>query len=187
MNEQVRHRAVQALEGKPGKVAQAGADTTQRHVGHALGGKAGNEAVAQVAHAADVDVAHRVVVSTRKDGEEVEVLRGSLYGVVRALRASSRNFTSGFSPRTPGLRTQWLAVCAPSPRFCAEQCVFDTRCTASPSYGAAPRSCAQGTSWEFVRTRRLLTNGTFCPIHGRRASSTAWWPRPAAAGGAHGA
>ena len=29
-------------------------DTTQRHLGHALGGKAGNEAVAQVAHAADV-------------------------------------------------------------------------------------------------------------------------------------
>ena len=64
MNEQVRHRAVQALEGEPGKVARAGADTTQRHLGHALGGKAGNEAVAQVAHAADVDVAHRVVVST---------------------------------------------------------------------------------------------------------------------------
>ena len=55
MNEQVRHRAVQALEGEPGKVARAGADTTQRHLGHALGGKAGNEAVAQVAHAADVD------------------------------------------------------------------------------------------------------------------------------------
>ena len=81
MNEQVRHRAVQALEGEPGKVARAGADTTQRHLGHALGGKAGNEAVAQVAHAADVDVAHRVVVSTREDGEEVEVLRGSLHGV----------------------------------------------------------------------------------------------------------
>ena len=57
MNEQVRHRAVQALEGEPGKVARAGADTTQRHLGHALGGKAGNEAVAQVARAADVDVA----------------------------------------------------------------------------------------------------------------------------------
>ena len=63
MNEQVRHRAVQALEGEPGKVARAGADTTQRHLGHALGGKAGNEAVAQVAHAVDVDVAHRVVVT----------------------------------------------------------------------------------------------------------------------------
>ena len=88
MNEQVRHRAVQALEGEPGKVARAGADTTQRHLGHALGGKAGNEAVAQVAHAADVDVAHRVVVSTRKDGEEVEVLRGSLHGVVRVLQAA---------------------------------------------------------------------------------------------------
>ena len=58
MNEQVRHRAVQALEGEPGKVARAGAE-------------AGNEAVAQVAHAADVDVAHRVVVGARKDGEEV--------------------------------------------------------------------------------------------------------------------
>ena len=69
MNEQVRHCAVQALEGEPGKVARAGADTTQRHLGHALGGKAGNEAVAQVAHAADVDVAHRVVVSTHKDRE----------------------------------------------------------------------------------------------------------------------
>ena len=88
MNEQVRHRAVQALEGEPGKVARAGADTTQRHLGHALGGKAGDEAVAQVAHAADVDVAHRVVVSTRKDGEEVEVLRGSLHGVVWVLQAA---------------------------------------------------------------------------------------------------
>ena len=55
-NNQVRHRAVQALEGEPGKVARASADTTQRHLGHALGGKAGDEAVAQ-------DVAHRVVVS----------------------------------------------------------------------------------------------------------------------------
>ena len=87
MNEQVRHRAVQALEGEPGKVARAGA-ATQRHLGHALGGKAGNEAVAQVAHAADVDVAHRVVVGAREDGEEVEVLRGSLHGVVRVLQAA---------------------------------------------------------------------------------------------------
>ena len=39
MNEQVRYCAVQALEGEPGKVAQAGANTTQRHLG--LGGKAG--------------------------------------------------------------------------------------------------------------------------------------------------
>ena len=88
MNEQVRHRAVQALEGEPGKVARAGADATQRHLGHALGGKAGNEAVAQVAHAADVDVARRVVVGARKDGEEVEVLRSSLHGVVRVLQAA---------------------------------------------------------------------------------------------------
>ena len=77
MNEQVRHRAVQALEGEPAKVARAGADATQRHLGHALGGKAGNEAVAQVAHAADVDVAHRVVV-----------LQGSLHGVVWVLQAA---------------------------------------------------------------------------------------------------
>ena len=62
MNEQVRHRAVQALEGEPGKVARAGADTTQRHLGHALGGKA----VAQVAHAADVDVAHRRCLQGRR-------------------------------------------------------------------------------------------------------------------------
>ena len=36
--------------------------------------------MAQVAHAADVDVAHRVVVGAREDREEVEVLRGSLHG-----------------------------------------------------------------------------------------------------------
>ena len=89
MNEQVRHRAVQALEGEPGKVSRAGADTTQRHLGHALGGKAGNEAVAQVAHAADVDVAHRVVVSTREDGEEVEVLRGFTHHDCAALECSA--------------------------------------------------------------------------------------------------
>ena len=58
------------------KVARA--DTT-RHLGHAR---------SQVAHAADVDVAHRVVVSSREDGEEVEVLRGSLHGVVRVLQAA---------------------------------------------------------------------------------------------------
>ena len=33
------------------------------------------QCVAQVAHAADVDVAHRVVVSTREDGERREALR----------------------------------------------------------------------------------------------------------------
>ena len=82
--------AVQALEGEPGKVARAGADATQRHLGHALGGKAGNEAVAQVAHAADVDVAHRVVVGACEDGEEVEVLRGSRQGVVRVLQLHLR-------------------------------------------------------------------------------------------------
>ena len=60
VDEQVRHRAVQALEIEPGKVAQAGADTTQWHLGHALRRKAGNEAVAQVAHTADVNVARRL-------------------------------------------------------------------------------------------------------------------------------
>ena len=75
---------------------RAGADTTQRHLGHTLGGKAGNEAVAQVARAADVDVAHRVVVSTREDREEVEVLRGSLHGVVWVLQAAH------------GLASEWI-------------------------------------------------------------------------------
>ena len=44
--------------------------------------------MAQVAHAADVNVAHRVVVGARKDGEEVEVLRGFLHGVVWVLQAA---------------------------------------------------------------------------------------------------
>ena len=70
------------------KVARAGADPTQGHLGNALGREAGNEAVAQVAHTADVDVAHRVVARPRKDREEVEVLRGSLHGVVRVLQAA---------------------------------------------------------------------------------------------------
>ena len=115
MNEQVRHRAVQALEGEPGKVARAGADATQRHLGHALGGKAGNEAVAQVAHAADVNVAHRVVVSTREDGEEVEVLRGSLHGVVRVLQAAQLHLRLQEAVLLPGradgghvLASKWI-------------------------------------------------------------------------------
>ena len=44
--------------------------------------------MAQVARAADVDVAHHVVVRPRKDREEVELLRGSLHGVVRVLQAA---------------------------------------------------------------------------------------------------
>ena len=98
MDEQVRHRAVQALQDEPGKVARAGADTTQRHLGHALGGKAGNEAVAQVAHAADVDVAHRVVVGAREDGEEVEVLRGSLHGCEGTAGCPAASETPGGCP-----------------------------------------------------------------------------------------
>ena len=116
MNEQVRHRAVQALEGEPGKVARAGADATQRHLGHALGGKAGNEAVAQVAHAADVDVAHRVVVGAREDGEKVEVLRGSLHGVVRVLQAAQLHLrlqeaclaAPMGATSCPGLASKWI-------------------------------------------------------------------------------
>ena len=73
----------------------------ERHLGHALGGKAGNEAVAQVAHAADVDVAHRVVVGARKDGEEVEVLRGSLR-VVRALQAAQLHLRLQEAVLVPG-------------------------------------------------------------------------------------
>ena len=99
MNEQVRHRAVQALEGELGKVGRAGADTTQRHLGHALGGKAGNEAVAQVAHAADVDVAHRVVVSTHEDREEVEVLQGSLQRLSSCLAAPMKATSCPVLPR----------------------------------------------------------------------------------------
>ena len=112
MNEQVRHRAVQALEGEPGKIARAGADTTQRHLGHALGGKAGNEAVAQVARAANVNVAHRVVVGAREDGEEVEVLRGSLHlrfqeAVLLPRRADGGWPASGsWSPRRCPKRSQ---------------------------------------------------------------------------------
>ena len=117
MNEQVRHRAVQALEGEPGKVARAGADTTQRHLGHALSGKAGNEAVAQVAHTADVNVAHRVVVSTRKDREEMEVLRSSLHRIVRVLQAAQLHLRfqeavllPGRAGATscPGLASKWI-------------------------------------------------------------------------------
>ena len=39
MNEQVRHRAVQALEGEPGKVARASADAAQRILGTRSVGK----------------------------------------------------------------------------------------------------------------------------------------------------
>ena len=67
---------------------------------------------------------------------------------------SSRNFTSAFSPTD--LRTQWSAVCAPSPRFCAEQCVLDTRCTASP--------CSHSLA-TMVRARCVF------PVPGRPVSS----------------
>ena len=72
VNEHVRHRAVERLESEPSQVARTGADATEGHLGHALCREACDEAVAQVASAVDVDVAHR---------EEVEVLRGSLHRV----------------------------------------------------------------------------------------------------------
>ena len=127
MNEQVRHRAVQALEGEPGKVARAGADTTQRHLGHALGGKAGNEAVAQAAHAADVDVAYCVVVGAREDGEEVEVLRGSLHGVVWVLaaqlhlRLQEAVLLPGRADGGPRPAPGWPASGSWSPRRCPKR------------------------------------------------------------------
>ena len=65
------------------RVTKKGANTTPWHLGRALGRKAGNEAVAQEAHTADV-VAHRA----RKDREEVEVFRGFFPGVVRVLQAA---------------------------------------------------------------------------------------------------
>ena len=88
VDEHVRHRAVERLEGEPSQVARAGADATEGHLGHSLRREARDEAVAQVASAVDVDVAHRIIVGPRKDREEVEVLRGSLHGVVRVLQAA---------------------------------------------------------------------------------------------------
>ena len=67
---------------------KTGADAAEGHLGHALGWEARDEAVAQVARAVDVDVAHRVVVGPSKDREEVEVLRGSLHWIVRVLQAA---------------------------------------------------------------------------------------------------
>ena len=88
MDEHIRHRAVERLEGEPSQVARTSADATEGHLGHSLRREACDEAVAQVASAVDVDVAHRVVVGPRKDREEVEVLRGSLHRVVRVLLPS---------------------------------------------------------------------------------------------------
>ena len=62
MDEHIRHRAIERLEGEPSQVARAGADATERHLGHSLRQEARDEAVAQVASAVDVDVAHRVIV-----------------------------------------------------------------------------------------------------------------------------
>ena len=100
------------MQGRPS------ADATEGHLGHALGGKAGNEAVAQVAHAADVDVAHRVVVSTREGGEEVEVLRAPFMGLCGYCRlpsciCDSRRLSSCLAApmgatSCPGLASKWI-------------------------------------------------------------------------------
>ena len=85
VDEHIRHRAVKRLAGEPSQVARTSADSTEGHLGHSLRREAGDKAVAQVASAVDVDVAHRVVVGPRK---EMEVLRGSLHRVVRVLQAA---------------------------------------------------------------------------------------------------
>ena len=130
VDEHVRHRTVERLESEPSQVARAGADTTQWHLGHALGGKAGNEAVAQVAHTADVDVAHRVVVSTRKDREEVEVLRGSFHGVVRVLQAAQLHLRLQEAVLLPGrtdgghvLGRATVTLCSATPGGTVDCCV----------------------------------------------------------------
>ena len=66
VDEHIRHRAVERLEGEPSQVARTSADATEGHLGHSLRREARDEAVAQVASAVDVDVAHRVVVGPRK-------------------------------------------------------------------------------------------------------------------------
>ena len=76
--------------------------------------EAGDKAVAQVASAVDVDVAHRVVVGPRKDREEVEVLRGSLHRVVRVqLHLHSRRLSSCLAApmgatSCHGLASRWI-------------------------------------------------------------------------------
>ena len=67
------HCVARPGEGEPSQVARTSADATEGHIGHSLRREAGDEAVAQVASAVDVDVARRVVVGPRKDREEVEV------------------------------------------------------------------------------------------------------------------
>ena len=89
---------VERLESEPSQVARTSADATEGHLGHALCREARDEAVAQVASAVDVDVAHRVVVGPRKDREEVEVLRGSLHRVVRVLQLHLRLQETVFLP-----------------------------------------------------------------------------------------
>ena len=65
VDEHIRHRAVERLEGEPSQVARTSANATEGHLGHSLRREAGDKAVAQVASAVDVDVAHRVVVGPR--------------------------------------------------------------------------------------------------------------------------
>ena len=85
----------------------------------------------QAAHAADVDVAHRVLVGARKDGEEVEVLRSSLHGVVRVLQAAQLRLRLQEAV-LPG----WPASGSWSPRRCpmsfAKARATVTLCSATP-------------------------------------------------------
>ena len=135
INEQVRHRAASALKVNRARSPER-VLTPQGHLGHALGGKAGNEAVAQVAHAADVDVAHRVVVGARKDGEEVKVLRSSLHGVVRVLQAAQLHLrlqelaAPMGATSCPGLASKWILEPASMSFVKARATV--TLCSATP-------------------------------------------------------
>ena len=54
----------------------------------------------------DVDVAHRVIVGAREDGEEVEVLGGFLHGVVRVLQAVLLPNCADGATSCPGLASK---------------------------------------------------------------------------------
>ena len=81
---------------------------------NAFGREACDEAVAQVARAVDVDVGHRVVVGPRKDREEVDVLRGTLHGVVGTSRNSD---LGGLLDRSRGAGLAFRPKPRSRPRF----------------------------------------------------------------------
>ena len=78
MDEHIRHRAVERLEGEPSQVARASADATEGHLGHSLRREACDETVSMLR-----------TVGPRKDREEVEVLRGSFTGLCGYCRLPS--------------------------------------------------------------------------------------------------